>query len=251
MNVSSIQKVCFNGDVEAKSETNLIDKFKASPVSVSDSHDKITLSTDFIADLKQNPDKIALGTIVEGYVNGKKASFKVVSNSDEENWIEGAINKNYMLLHAKNKNYDGKYGDSEFRLTVDYNKPSKLSVLFNQKILGKIFMPDYFTVKGSIGNKDIDITLPNTKVPDDPQIRDLLTLVLEDNGFKAQTIKGEIKSIKFSPSAIKNLKKKSEKREKMINNDIKPIFMQGISTATGLIIGSIVSALLFKFGLKK
>ena len=37
----------------------------------------------------------------------------------------------------------------------------------------------------------------------------------------------------------------------MINNDIKPIFMQGISTATGLIIGSIVSALLFKFGLKK
>lgn len=250
MEISSQNNLYFKANVPVQ-ETNLLDKFKNPSVQTQTPQDKITLSKDFIADLKYNAEKSAVGTIVEGYVNAKFSLFKSVSNNEHESWIEGSIDKKYMLLHAKDKKYDGKYGDEEFELTVDYNKPSKLSAFYNQKILGKIFMPDYFTVKGNLGNKSIDITLPNAKVPDDPQIRDLITLVLEDNGFKAQTINGEVKSIKFSPSAIKNLKKKSEKREKMINNDIKPIFMQGISSATGLVVGSIVSALLFKFGLKK
>ena len=117
--------------------------------------------------------------------------------------------------------------------------------------MGRSFKPDYFTVKGKIGDRIVNITLPNTKIPKDNEVKDVLTMILEDNGLKAQTINGEVKSLKFSASAIRDIKKRAEKRGKVVNNDIKPIFMQGISTACGLIVGSVVSALLFKFGLKR
>lgn len=57
--------------------------------------------------------------------------------------------------------------------------------------------------------------------------------------------------IKFAPSAIKDLKKRIEKRQKVIQDDIKPIFMQGISTACGMVVGAVVSAMMLKFGLKR
>ena len=255
MSVSFSPNVCFKAaNPNNVTTTNLLEHFKnncENSQTFTATNDKISINKDFIADLKYNPEKAAFGTIIEGFVNGKSSFFKVVSNNEEENWIEGQINNRYVIMHGKDKNYDGKYENTDFNLTVDYNKPSKLSSFYNQKLRGRIFMPDYFTVKGSIGDKEVDITLPNAKIPADPQIRDLLTLILEDNGFKAQTVNGEIKSLKFSQTAIKDIKKKSEKRDKLINNDIKPIFMQGISSATGLIVGSVVSALLLKFGLRK
>lgn len=249
-NVSSVQ----NGI----SQTNLLDKYlprntaATSPVNdIKNEGDKIILNRDFIAEFQQNKEKVAFGTVVEGYVNGKPAAFKVVSNNDEkEQWYEGALNKKYLLLHCKDKNYKGKYGTSEFHLSVDYNEPSVISEFYHQKIMGHNYIPDYFTVKGNIGEKEINITLPNAKIPTDSETKDLLTMILEDNGLKAQTINGEVKALKFSSSALKDIKKRAEKRGKVVNNDIKPIFMQGISTASGLIVGSVVSALLFKFGLK-
>lgn len=243
-------QINFTNNTNQTQSTNLIEQYKNLQTKQVEEKDTIVLSRDFIADLKHNKEKASIGTFVEGHINNKPAFLKVVSNHQGETWFEGVVNKKYLLLHCQDKVYDGKYGDSEFNLIVDYNEPSKLSKFFNMKLLGKNFMPDYFHVKGSIGNKAIDITLPNVKIPQDPETRDLLTMILEDNGLKAQTINGEVKSLKFASSAIKNLKEKAEKREKMIDNDIKPIFMQGISTATGLIIGSVVSALLFKFGLK-
>jgi len=233
------------------SSTNLLEKYKYPTVPTNESKDTIVLNRDFIADLRLNKEKAAIGTIVEGSINNKPATFKVVSNNNKELWYEGALDKKYFILHCKDKTYDGKYGNTEFSLTTDYNKPSKFSEFFNQKLLGKVFMPNYFRVKGTIGDKNIDITIPGIKIPEDKETCDLLTILLEENGLKAQTINGEIKSIKFAQSAIKDIKKRIEKRKKRLDNDIKPIFMQGISTATGLIIGSVVSALLFKFGLKR
>ena len=112
-------------------------------------------------------------------------------------------------------------------------------------------MPDYFTVKGTIGDKEVNITLPGAKIPEDAETRDLLTLLLEDNGLKAQTVCGEIKSLKFAPSAIKNIKKKAEKRQKILDNDVKPIIMNGISSVCGTIIGALSTMLLLKLGLKR
>ena len=232
--------------------TNLIEMYKANPKTAYEPPtDKITINRDFIANLEYDKEKASVGTFVKGHINNKPATLKVVSNNDYESWFEGAVNKKYLLMHAKDKVYEGKYGNSDFQLTIDYNKPSKFTLFIKQNILGKVFRPDYFNVKGKIGDKNIDITLPNVKIPQDEETRDLLTMLLEDNGLKAQTINGEIKTIKWAYSAIESLKEKAKKRDKVINNDIKPIFMQGISTATGLVIGSVVSAMLLKFGLKR
>ena len=236
--------------------TNLLDKYMNSPDKIKyeqkiPQQDKVVICKDFIADLKYAKDLAAYGTIVSGYVNGKKSDLKTVSNNSNESWYEGAIGDKYFLMHCNEKQYDGKYGDSDFNITVDYNKPNLYEKIVKQKIMGRVFRPDYFIVKGYFGNKKIDITMPNIKIPDDNETRDIITMILEDNGLKAQTINGEVKSLKFSLSALKSLKEKHDKRKETIDKDIRPIFMQGISSATGLVIGSIVSAILLKVGLKK
>lgn len=233
------------------SPTNLFNKIQHQPSNNEQSVDTFVISKDLIADLHHNKEKISVGTFLDGNINNKPASLKIVSNHQDESWLEGFINKKYLLLHTKDKNYKGQYGNSKFNLTVDFNKPSKFSIFINSKILGKAFIPDYFNIQGTIGNKQINLTLPNIKIPQDEDTKDLLTMVLEDNGLKAQTINGEIKLLKFAPSAIKDLKEKAEKREQLISNDIKPIIMQGLSTATGAIVGTAVTALMFKFGLKR
>ena len=247
-----LNNISFKADsCSGVSTTNLLEKYKNQNSFKGQPEDKITICKDLIADMEYWQEKAALGTYVKGYINGKPSALKVVTNHENESWFEGFVDKNYVLLHRKDKNYVGKYGNSDLNIVVNYNEPSKISNFFNEKLLGKSFIPDYFTVQGNIGNKIIDITLPDIKVPTDEDVKNVLTMILEDNGLKAQTINGEVKSLKFAPSAIKNIKKRAEKREKTINNDIKPIFMQGISTATGMVIGSMVSAMLFKFGLKK
>lgn len=237
--------------------TNLIERYKLEDAKRAVSEkakkesDKIVLNRDFIAEFKQNTDKAAFGTIVEGYVNGNPAALKVVTNRDEnEQWCEGALSGKYFLLHCRDKNYKGKYGDKEFKLTVDYDELSGFSKFYNEKIMGRTHMPEYFTVKGTIGEKEVNITLPYTTIPTDRETKDILTMLLEDNGLKAQTINGEVKALKFSSSALREIKKRAEKRGKVVNNDIKPVLMQGVSTASGMIVGSVISALLFKFGLK-
>jgi len=250
--MDSVSAINVNNRTSNISSTNLLEQFKNHQTGTNEKpEDTVRINRDFIADLQVNREKAAIGTILEGTINNKSAAFKVVSNSDNEVWYEGVLDKKYFLLHCKDKVYEGKYGNTEFSLTTDYNKPSKFSEFFNQKLLGKVFMPDYFTVKGSIGDKKIDITLPEIKIPEDKETRDLLTILLEENGLKAQTINGEVKSIKFAQSAIKGLKKRIEKRKKVIQDDIKPIFMQGISTACGMVVGAVVSAMMLKFGLKR
>ena len=244
-------QISFKANPEVSS-TNLLDKYKQieKQVTTEEKKDSVVIHRDFVADLQINKEKAAIGTIVEGHVNKKSALFKVVTNNDNETWFEGVLNKKYLLMHCKDKVYDGKYDNKDFVLSIDYNEPSKFTNFFNEKICGKTFRPDYFHVKGRIGNEEIDITLPNIKIPKNEELKDLLTMILEDNGLKAQTIGDEIKSLKFSASAVKNIKYKAEKREKVINNDIKPLFMQSISSAVGMIVGATMSALLLKLKIK-
>lgn len=244
-------QISFKASPEVTS-TNLLDKYKQveKQVTTEAQADTVIIHRDLVADLQINNEKAAIGTIVQGHVNKKPAVFKVVTNNNEETWFEGTLNKKYMLMHCQNKVYDGKYDNKDFVLSIDYNEPSKLSNFFNEKICGKTFRPDYFHVKGRIGNETVDVTLPNTKIPKNSELKDLLTMILEDNGLKAQIIGDEIKSLKFSATAVKNIKSKAEKREKIINNDIKPLFMQSISSAVGMIVGATMSALLLKLKIK-
>ena len=245
-------QISFKASPEVSS-TNLLDKYKQveKQVTTETQKDTVVIYRDLVADLQLNKEKAAIGTVLEGHINKRPAFFKVVTNNEDETWFEGTLNKKYILMHCKDKVYDGKYDNKEFVLAIDYNEPSKLSNFFNEKICGKTFRPDYFHVKGRIGNDEVDITLPNTKIPKDPILKDLLTMVLEDNGLKAQIIGDEIKSLKFSASAVKNIKHKAEKREKMVNNDIKPLFMQALSTISGTIIGAMMTALMLKLGFKR
>ena len=251
----STNNISFNNKVYSNNNTNLLNKFKTPPANQNKTEaDTVVLDKDLIADLHFSKDYAAVGTVFEGPINNKHATLKLVTNENkdgQEGWFEGAIDKKYFIMNIKEKKCSGKYGNTEYELNIDYNKPSKISKFINQKILGKAFIPDYFTVTGTIGNKNINLTLPNIKIPADEETKDILSLVLYTNGLKAQTINGEIKTLQFSNTHIKSIKKRAEKREKTINNDIKPIFMQGISSATGLIIGSLVSAMLLKFGLKR
>lgn len=193
--MESVSAINVNNRTSNISSTNLLEQFKNHQTGINEkSEDTVRINRDFIADLHVNREKAAIGTILEGTINNKQVAFKVVSNSDNEVWYEGVLDKKYFLLHCKDKVYKGKYGNTEFSLTTDYNKPSKFSEFFNQKLLGNVFMPDYFTVKGSIGDKKVDITLPEIKIPEDKETRDLLTILLEENGLKAQTINGEVKS---------------------------------------------------------
>lgn len=244
-------QITFRANPEVTS-TTLQDKYNQVQTQITQApkSDSVVIYRDFVADLHVNKDKSAIGTIVEGHVNKKSATFKVVTNNNNETWFEGYLNKKYLLMHCQDKVYDGKYEDKNFILTVDYKEPSKISKFFNEKICGKTFRPDYFHVKGKIADMEVDITLPNTKIPKNKILNDLLTMILEDNGLKAQTIGNEIKSLKFSESAVKNIKSRAEKRDKVINNDIKPIFMQGIGSAVGMIVGAGMSALMLKLKLK-
>lgn len=245
-------QISFKANNEIPS-TTLQDKYNhlQNQINQKPKEDSVIIYRDFVADLQVNKEKSAIGTVVEGHVNKKPAIFKVVTNNEKETWFEGLLNKKYLLMHCKDKVYDGKYEDKEFVLSVDYNEPSKFSTFYNEKVCGKTFRPDYFHVKGRIADEIIDITLPNTKIPKNKILKDLLTMILEDNGLKAQTIGDEIKSLKFSESAIKNIKEKNEKRSKLINNDIKPIFMQSIGSAVGMVVGAAMSALMLKLKLKK
>ena len=232
-------------------QSNLIDTYINQIKRQQSEPDSFVLCTDFIADLKPNKEKAACGTILDGYINNKPASLKMVSNNNNECWYEGVIDNKYVRLHCTDNVYSGKYGNSDFCLNIDYNKPSKISSFFNQKLLGKTFMPDYFSVNGSIGEKNINMTLPGIKIPEDPETKDLLTMILDDKGLKAQTINGEIKSIKFTPSSIQDIKRRAEKRDQLLNNDVKPLVMQSLTTISSMVIGTLVSAVLLKCGLKK
>lgn len=251
--LNACKNVEFGTNQQIKSSTNLIELYKQNYIQNGNS-DTIYLNKDLVVLLSLDKEKNALGTIIDGKINNKDAMFKTAIRPDlNESWYEGALNNQYFLFHSsdKGKLYDGKYGNDEFRLNVAYNEPSLFSKIFKEKLGGQSFIPDYFTVTGYIGDRKINISLPNANIPHDEKTKDLLALILDEHGLKAQTINNEIKSLAFSAEAIKYLKTKIEKRDKLINNDIKPIIMQGVSSALGLIVGSVMSALLLKAGLKK
>ncbi len=191
--------------------------------------------------LKFSKEKSLSGPVFDGTLNGKKSSFKIIGNN-KATYYEGLIDDKKLLLKCEKNLYTGSYGDEKVILYADFNEPSKLSDFYNCKLRGKTFKPDYFNIKGNIGEKEININLPNAQIPQDEAEKDMVSLLLFDNGLEARTFDGEIVGLGYSTAAKGDIQKSLKRRNDTYKEDIKPLISQG----SGLVIGSVVTALMAK-----
>ena len=191
--------------------------------------------------LKLSKEKSLSGPVFDGTLNGKKTSFKIIGNN-KATYYEGLIDDKKLLLKCEINLYTGSYGDEKVILYADFNEPSKLSDFYNCKLRGKTFKPDYFNIKGNIGEKEININLPNAQIPQDEAEKDMVSLLLFDNGLEARTFDGEIVGLGYSTAAKGDIQKSMKRRNDTYKEDIKPLISQG----SGLVIGSVVTALMAK-----
>ena len=223
---------------------------QASPISVPKCEsDSVNFTSGLSEDLVINKEKSIAGPIFDGKLNDKQTSIKVISDNDIT-YMEGLIGDKKLCLQSENDHYVGEYNGEKVEMFIDYEKPSKLSKFYHTTILGQAYRPDYFNIQGKIGDKELKLALPNIDVPKDEDVRDLLAIALFDNGLQARTYNGKIVSMYHSELAKVKWKKHQQQRNKLIDENVKPLISQGISTATGIIIGSLSTALVGKF-LKK
>lgn len=191
--------------------------------------------------LKLSKEKSISGPVFDGTLNGKNTSFKLISNN-KATYYEGLINGKKLLLKCEKNLYTGSYGDKKISLYADFNEPNKVSDFYNSKIRGKTFKPDYFNIKGNIGEKEISINLPNTQIPEDEDLKDMVSLLLFDNGLEARTFNGDIVGLGYSNIAKSDIQKTLKRRNDTYKEDIKPLISQG----SGVIIGSLLTTLMAK-----
>lgn len=191
--------------------------------------------------LQFSKEKSISGPVFDGTLNGKNTSFKLIGNN-KATYYEGLIDGKKLLLKCEKNLYTGSYGDKKISLYADFNEPNKISDFYNNKILGKSFKPDYFNIKGNIGEKEIAINLPNTKIPEDDETKDMVSLLLFDNGLETRTFNGEIVGLGFSGIAKGDIQKAMKRRNDTYREDIKPLISQG----SGVVMGSLLTAIMAK-----
>lgn len=191
--------------------------------------------------LRLSKEKSISGPVFDGTLNGKNTSFKLVGDKNTT-YYEGLINGKKLLLKCEKNLYTGSYGDKKISLYADFNEPNKISDFYNSKIRGKCFKPDYFNIKGNIGDKEISINLPNTKIPEDEDLKDMVSLLLFDNGLEARTFNGDIIGLGYSNIAKSDIQKIQKRRNDTYKEDIKPLISQG----SGVVMGSLLTALMAK-----
>lgn len=191
--------------------------------------------------LRLSKEKSISGPVFDGTLNGKNTSFKLVGDKNTT-YYEGLIDGKKLLLKCDKNLYTGSYGDKKISLYADFNEPNKISDFYNSKIRGKCFKPDYFNIKGNIGDKEISINLPNTKIPEDEDLKDMVSLLLFDNGLEARTFNGDIIGLGYSNIAKSDIQKIQKRRNDTYKEDIKPLISQG----SGVVIGSLLTALMAK-----
>lgn len=213
-------------------------------------NDSVSFTSGLNENLKINKEKSIAGTVFEGKLNDKHSSMKVIVD-EETTYYEGKIGNKDLNLKCSDNYYEGEYGNEKINISIDYEKPSKINKFFNQTILGKSYRPDYFNIHGTIGDQEIDLKLPNEDIPLDENKRDMLAIILFDNGLQARTYKGKIVTLYYSGLEKARIRLQKQQRDKMIDDNIKPLISQGISTALGIVIGSLSTALMGKVMRKK
>ena len=256
--MTSSQKVNFNapylrvqqGTIQNPSSSNSA----SSPLYIppQNNSDVCDFSSDMSANLKFDAEQSVAGPVYSGKINSKAAIFKIIDEDElAPLYYEGFIDNKKLQLESLNNICKGKYGDKEFELAVEYNEPSKISNFFNQTIMGKSFKPDFYNVKGKVGDKEVEINLPNAKTPDDEDVKDILSLMLFSNGLEVRTYDDEIVALDYSNLKRSDIRKSLKKRSERYNEDVKPLISQAISTASGIIIGAVMTTLLGKLKLHK
>ena len=218
----------------------------------SNPNDYYQFAGDISADLTFNPQKSISGTVYDGTINSKNAVFKIIDEDESMPlYYEGSIDNKRLKLASYKNECVGKYGDKRFYFTVKYNEPSKIGYFFNHTILGKNFKPDYFIINGKLGEEEVNIKLPDASTPQNEEVKDVLSLILFSNGLEARTFDNKIVAIDYSTLKRSDIRKSKKHRSKVYNEDVKPLISQAISTASGIIIGAVMTTLLGKFKLKK
>lgn len=222
-------------------------KGSQAPVYTGVQQDSCNFSKDISAYLKYDPQKSLSGTVYSGTINNKEALFKIIDEDDLlPLYYEGFIDNRKLMFKTVGSSCKGIYGDKKFDLNIEYNAPSRISNFFNHKILGKTFMPDYFNIKGKVGDNEVDIKLPNAKTPEDEDLKDILSVLLFSNGLEVRTFNDNIVALDYSLLKRSDIRKSKKKRSDMYQEDIKPLIIQAISTASGIIIGALLTKLKIK-----
>lgn len=195
--------------------------------------------------LHYSHEKSIAGPVFDGTLNGKDTTIKIVGNGGTV-YYEGVIDGKKIMLESKDNNYTGTYGGKEINLSVEYNKPSKLSKFFNQTIRGRVFKPDYFNIKGTIGDKEVSINLPNAPVPNDEDEKDMYSFLLFDNGCGVRTFNNNIIALGYSNENRTNIKKHLDHRERKFDENVKPLVMQSISMIASVALGAVLAKIGFK-----
>lgn len=214
--------------------------------------DTVSFSGGLNANMRLNKEKSIAGPVFDGKINGKEAVFKMVDKEGYDiSYYEGAIGGKMLQMQYNDNRYVGSLGTKAFDLHIDYDEPNKFKDFFYHTILGRSFIPDYFNIKGTIDGKEFSLHMPDTKIPKDDTEKDILSLILFDNGLEAMTFSDNIVELNHSNLARSEIRDFHLKRDKRFNEDIKPLISQAISTISGIVIGSFVTALMAKYGLKK
>ncbi|MCM1264583.1 MAG: hypothetical protein NC200_00145 [Candidatus Gastranaerophilales bacterium] len=215
------------------------------PVTSSVTSDSYSFTYGMSENLRYSQEKSIAGPVFEGTLNGKDTTMKIVADKDKV-YYEGVIDGKKIMLEVSENNYKGIYGDKEINLNVEYNKPSKISKFFNSTIRGKVFKPDYFNIKGNIGNKEVAINLPNAPVPNDEDEKDMYSLLLFDNGCGVRTFNNNIIGLGYSNENRTNIKRHLDHREQKFDENVKPLVMQSISMIASVALGALLAKVGFK-----
>lgn len=130
-------------------------------------------------------------SILQGSINKQDAMIKMGYNYDSENHIyaieaEGTIGSKKIVIHQDlSQNVKGSYNNKDFDLNLDIKYDDK----YKHKI-GHHVKSVY--INGTIDNKPFNITMPNDKVPQDSDTKDILTTLLSLNYIAPFTIDGKI-----------------------------------------------------------
>jgi hypothetical protein len=203
------------------------------------------------ANLQYNKEKSTITPTYEGNVNGKNAVMKIIDRHDMPySYFEGSIGGKVFQMQTKDGHYFGSIGTKAFDLKVNAQKPSKIKNFFYHTLLGRTFIPDYFNISGQLDGKEFKLDLPNSKVPKDETEKDVMSMILFDDGLVPMTFGDNIVELDYSSLARNGLRKFREKREKRMQEDVKPLVMQSISAAASIVIGGLITTLMAKYGLR-
>ena len=214
--------------------------------------DEVTFN-EMSVDLVTSKEKNKNCSVVEGKINGKNAVIKEALTEMGDNFqffVEGIIDNKKLLISRIGKintkyapaNWVGKYNGQDVDLTITAQQPTTYQK-FKRKVFGTRFFPDYMSISGRVGNKEVNINIPGSDVPKDNDTKELVTLLLYERGYKPCIVDKKIVGYSLIEEFRKELSKDSKEREQKFDKNIRPLIIGSISTAVSLLLGLLIGKL--------